>query len=75
MADKLAGTCSQRSRALRNLIKRVRLREVGVDVLLEGVRLSELLDIPAISEPIELLIPAKLKRSGMAMSSSCPTVP
>lgn len=72
IADKLAGPCSQRSRALRALVTRVGLQNDGVDVVLEGIRLSELLDIPAISEPIELRTPAKLKRGGMAMKLILP---
>lgn len=72
IGDKLSGPRSQASRTLRDLVLEVRLRKEQVDVQLDGGRLSRLLDIPSVAEPMQLNIPAKLKRSGLAMKLVLP---
>ena len=49
------------------------MRQEQVDVLLNGGRLSRILEMTPICEPMQLSIPVKLKRRGLAMKLVLPS--
>lgn len=73
IADTLSGSRSRAFHMVRDLVAQVRLAPEQVEVELDERRLSELLEIPQVDAPVRLKIPAKLKRSGLAMKLVLPS--
>lgn len=72
LADKLSGPREQASRALRKLVAEVRIHEDQVEIVLDQVELAKMLAVPALNGSPKLVIPARLKRSGLAMKLVLP---
>jgi DNA invertase Pin-like site-specific DNA recombinase len=67
LADRLSGPRGQAAKLLRALVAQVQIAPGKITIHIDSASLAGRLQLPSVTGPIQLEVPAALKRSGLAM--------